>query len=286
MSPFRLDYFQLMIAGAPDDVTPNRDFSPTCYREALILWSAQWHPKFREVVQWISGGRSGWLWGLFVAAGVLLLLTAARHRIPINSVIAGNVLVAGGATMVLQMVFLLSFQILEGFLYLQLALILSFFMAGLAAGAAGISQKVNLPSLIIRFIRVQALIGLFPLFLIAILYLLHGNLGPAVSSTVIIWLFPALSFIAGAMGGALFSLAVGILDETGFSLKGAGGKLYAIDLTGAAFGMLLATFLLLPVYGLIHALLCVSVVVLMGLVPFFFLTPLKGSYFSHCRIGG
>jgi spermidine synthase len=276
MSPFRLDYFQSILAEASDAIHPNRDFSPTCYVEALILWSAQWHPKIREAIEWVAGGRSGWLWGLFAIAGALLFFWAARGRIPITAAVAGSVLVAGGATMVLQMVLLLAFQILEGFLYLQLALILSFFMAGLSAGAAWISVQAKSPQVIRRFTQVQALIGLYPLFLIAILYLLHGKFRLAVSSTFLTWLFPALSFIAGVLGGALFSLAVEVLSETGFPLKSAGGRLYALDLTGAAAGLLLTTFLLLPVCGLIHTLLSVSGAVLLGLIPFIFHAPTNG----------
>jgi predicted membrane-bound spermidine synthase len=141
-------------------------------------------------------------------------------------------------------------------------------MAGLAAGAGGISIRVTSPPLVTRLTRVQALIGLYPLLLIAILYLLHGKYRSNVSSTFLIWLFSILSFIAGVLGGALFSLAVEVLSETGNSLTGAGGKLYALDLTGAAAGLLLATFLWLPVYGLIRTLLWVSSLTLMLLIPF------------------
>jgi spermidine synthase len=272
LSPFRLDYFQSMIAGASDGVSPNRDFSPTCYREALILWSTQWYPKIREGFSWLTQVRSGWLWGFSVSAVALFLLVAARRRIPINSAIAVCVLTAGGATMVMQMVLLLTFQILEGFLYLQLALIVSFFMAGLSAGAAwSTARPGKCPSIVTRLIRVQILISAYPLLLIVILYLLHGVLRAAVSPTVSAWIFPALSFIAGVMDGALFSLAVAGTAETGSSLNGRGGRLYALDLAGAAGGLILATFPLLPVYGLLPTLLCVSGACLMSLVPFIFI---------------
>ncbi|MFH0729862.1 MAG: hypothetical protein V2B19_26415 [Pseudomonadota bacterium] len=278
MSPFRMHYFQSMIAGVSDEAPPNRDFSPTCYREALILWSAQWYPKIREGIPWLTQVRSGWLWGFSVSAGALFLLVAARRRIPINSAIAGCVLTAGGATMVLQMVLLLAFQILEGFLYLQLALILSFFMAGLSAGAAwSTARPGKCPSIATRLIRVQILISAYPLLLILILYLLHGVFRAAVSPTVSAWLFSALSFIAGMMDGALFSLAVERTAETGSPLKGRGGRLYALDLVGAAAGLSLATFPLLPVYGLLPTLLCVSGACLMSLVPFIFIKRQAGS---------
>jgi spermidine synthase len=278
MSPFRLEYFQSMLGDESGNVKPNRDFSPTCYREALILWSARWHPKIREAIQWAATWHPNRVWGLFAVAGTLLFLMGAKHRISINLAIAGSVLVTGGATMVLQMVLLLAFQILEGFLYLQLALILSFFMAGLAAGAVWISIRIKSAPLVKRLIRIQALIGLYPLFLISILYLLHGKFRLAVSSAFLAWLFPALSFIAGVLGGALFSLAVEVIAETGLPLKGAGGRLYALDLTGAAAGLLPATFMLLPVYGLIYTLLWVSGATLLGLIPFFFIKNQRMAY--------
>jgi spermidine synthase len=271
MNPIRLAYFQSMLEDKSPDVKTNRDFSPTCYREALLLWSAPWHPLFRDTIQWMVTDRPGQLWGLLAAASTLLFLMTLKRRIELPSAIASSVLVAGGTTMILQMVLLLAFQILEGGVYLHLALILSFFMAGLAAGAGGISIRVTSLPLVTRLTRVQALIGLYPLLLIALLYLLHGKFDSNVFSTLVIWFFSILSLVAGALGGALFSLAVEALAETGFSLKDAGGKLYALDLIGAATGLLVATFLLLPVYGLIQALAWVSSLTLIMLIPFYVL---------------
>lgn len=268
MNSFRLAYFQAMLDDKSSDVKANRDFFPTCHREALLLWSAQWHPMLRDAIQWMVTDNPRWPWGLLAATGALLFLMTFTRRMEQPSVIAGSVLVAGATTMVLQMVLLLAFQVLEGGVYLHLALILSFFMAGLSLGAGGVSIRVNSPPLLSRVMRVQALIGLYPLLLIMLLYLLHETFRSDISATFLIRLFPILSLIAGVLGGALFSIAVEVLAETGISLQGVGGKLYALDLTGAAGGLLLATFLLLPVYGLILTLLWVSSLALMMLIPF------------------
>jgi hypothetical protein len=68
------------------------------------------------------------------------------------------------------------------------------------------------------------------------------------------WLFSALSLCAGILGGIHFSLAVSLAAPMDASPGGIGGRLYAVDLAGAAGGALVTAGLMLPVYGILDTL--------------------------------
>jgi spermidine synthase len=93
----------------------NRDFRPVLYFHCLRLWASQFNPRF---------GVAGGLLVLGLAVYVMRLRGAAVA-----------LFVSGFAASSLQVVLLLAFQALCGSLYYQLGIIVTVFMAGLAAGA-------------------------------------------------------------------------------------------------------------------------------------------------------
>ena len=164
--------------------------------------------------------------------------------------------------MVLQVVFLLSFQIIAGFVYRQLALIIAFFMTGLALGAGWMSHKnsagMNSSVARRRFIRVQALVCLLPLGLMIFFELIHGDLRNFLAPAAMGWIFSGLSLITGVLGGVHFAQAVRVMAGTGVSLEKIGGGFYALDLAGAAAGVLIVTLFILPIYGIMNTLVILS----------------------------
>jgi len=178
-------------------------------------------------------------------------------------------MVVGAAGLGLQMVILLSFQILKGFVYLQLALIIACFMAGLAIGSGWSfrlesSRRARFSSgsqgVQIILIWIQVFICLFPLGLMLFLFLSQGEFGGLIPSTAMGLIYSGLSLAAGILGGAHFAMAVFVLKDLGSPLSKLGGGLYAIDLAGAAGGVLFVSFLVLPIYGLMNTLLLLSAV--------------------------
>jgi spermidine synthase len=176
--------------------------------------------------------------------------------------VAASVFISGAVEMVLQVIFLLAFQIIQGFVYRQLALIIAFFMAGLAIGAGWISRQYVSPDRINvywrRFVGVQAGVCLLPICLLFFLLLAHGELRNYLSSAAMGWLFSGLSLITGVLGGIHFALAVTVLAGSGVALEKIGGGFYALDLAGAAFGVLAAALFIIPVYGIMNTLVFLS----------------------------
>jgi len=202
------------------------------------------------------------LWAGLIVAGVVCLSIFWFGPLRFRAAVTLSVTVSGAVEMIIQLLLLLTFQVLEGFVYLQLALIIAFYMAGIGIGTAAVSwwerhHSPKRPSLF-TFIRIQILFSLFPLLLILLLLLIHGPFRDALSSAAIRWIFSALSLTGGFLGGSHFSLGVLTHAGTGTPSERIGGTLYAMDLVGAVGGVLLASFFIMPVYGLINTLILLS----------------------------
>ncbi len=261
LSPLRLDYLKSILEGTTGAAV-NRDFSPICYFHNLMMWSIQWHEVLQKSLNILADLKLQWLWTGLAIAGLIIvaIFWTGQHKFRIA--VAGSVFVSGAIEMVLQVVILLSFQIIEGFVYRQLALIIAFFMTGLAVGAGWISRrKPSQPKAdVVRelFIRVQALVCMLPLGLMLFLSLIHAEIRNLVSPAAMGWLFSGLSLITGILGGVHFALAVRVMAGTGIALEKIGGGFYALDLAGAAAGVLIAALFILPIYGIMNTLVFLS----------------------------
>ena len=263
LSPFRLDYLKSMLEGLTGTAI-NRDFFPICYFHNLMLWSIQWHDVLQKFLNTLVDLKLRWLWTGLAIAGVIIVAIFWTGRCKFRAAVAISIFVSGAIEMVLQVVFLLSFQIIEGFVYRQLALIIAFFMSGLAFGAGWIyRQDAPRPQTDVArrsFIRIQALVCLFPLGLMLIIFLIHGEIRDLVSPAAMGWLFSGLSLITGILGGVHFALAVKVVAASGVTLEKIGGGFYALDLAGAAAGVLIAALFIIPIYGIMNTLVFLSVI--------------------------
>jgi len=262
LSPFRLDYLKSILEGIPGAAV-NRDFFPVCYFHNLMMWALQWHTVLQKFLNILSELELRWVWGGLAVAGAIITAVFWTGRCKFRVAVAGSIFVSGTVEMVLQLVFLLSFQIIEGFVYRQLALIIGFFMTGLAVGAGWVSRQNPSPSepnvVWGLFIRVQALVCLLPIGLMLLLPLIHGEIRFFLSPAAMVWLFSILSLITGILGGVHFALAVMVMAGTGVAKEKIGGGFYALDLCGAAGGVLMAALLILPIYGIMNTLAFLSI---------------------------
>ncbi|MGD0580817.1 MAG: fused MFS/spermidine synthase, partial [Bryobacteraceae bacterium] len=109
----------------------NHDFAPIAYFFDVALWGSRFHSVYPRLFQAAAGTSFGWLAGitLLVAAG----LAAAGYR---RRATAGACVAGMGCTMIaLEILLLLGFQAVYGYVYQQLALLTASFMAGMAAGS-------------------------------------------------------------------------------------------------------------------------------------------------------
>jgi spermidine synthase len=251
LNPMRLDYMQAIL-GQPSSVPINRDFAPTCYFNNLLVWAAQVHPALGETLTALSRVGRPLFWTVVgILATGLLCVSRSAYGTTKNAVMV-NVFMVGGIQMVLEIILLLGFQILEGFVYTQLALIIAFFMAGMALGAglvALLSSRIRNP---IRWlIAIQSVLGLYILGALGLLLLLQQQLQTTSQKTLpMSVIFSVLALIAGVLSGLHFSLCVQAFSSSSTLPANSGPKLYALDLFGATAGVLGASLFVLPLYGL------------------------------------
>ncbi len=270
LEPFRLDYFRSVISEPAEEADGpsgriNRDFVPTCYFHGLVLWGGQLHPGLRDVFLALSR-IPGTV--LFAGAGLLVLAVAgwsAVGRPKPRGTAALCAALAGAIGMVSQIALILGFQILTGFVYRYLTLMVSLYMAGLALGAALPANPPagGGPDGAFRRLRViHAPVCLYPLMVLGVLTGLHGG-----DPTAPMLVLPAVALIGGVLGGAHFGRAVAVLAGPGSASAAVGGGVYALDLVGAAVGAILATLFLLPLHGLPVTLGLFALLGLAGLPP-------------------
>jgi predicted membrane-bound spermidine synthase len=168
------------------------------------------------------------------------------------------VVVVGFTELGLEILLLLGFQALYGYVYHELTILVALFMVGVALGGwwalrsspnpGGASLRRDLRLLA----GLQILLAASPLLLYALLVQLGrvSSVGGQRAASEV--LFPALALVAGLLGGFQFLLAsrayFGDAPESGRSP----GVLYALDLAGACAGALALSVLLIPVYGFLR----------------------------------
>ena len=167
MSPDRMLDLQLQIE--PQPATPiNRDFTPIAYYFDVVLWSSRFHSHWRELLESLARLRFGavagavalGLFGLALVAALYERLRIARHRgsgvftspqdgdvkspLHRHNATVGLCVAAMGFTLLgLEVLLLLGFQALYGYVYQQLSILVAVFMVGMAAGAWLALNKVR-----------------------------------------------------------------------------------------------------------------------------------------------
>ena len=265
LNPIRLNYLQAIL-GEPQVLLLNHDFAPTCYFNGLVVSTAQLHPLLGEAYWGIS--RLGHLsFGTLVGATIMgmLFLFACGYG-TLRKAIRLNVLLVGGIEMVLEMVLLLGFQILQGFLYRQLALIIAFFMAGMSLGTgilSILSSRIGTPRR--WLVSVQTVLALYLIGTLSLLYWLYQQLqeNPQMSLPMSV-VFSLLALAAGVLGGCHFALGVQTFSNLPGYSGATGPGLYALDLIGAAGGVLIASLVILPLFGIPTTMLVLTLLCLAG----------------------
>jgi spermidine synthase len=231
----------------------NRDFEPIAYYFDIVLWSAQF-----------KAGYSNWfrmaariqfadimvatLIGLLLVAAIVALMRDRERRA--RSAAAYCVAATGFTLIALQILLLLAFQFIYGYVYHQLTILIAMNMAGIATGSwlgirrAGRTDNPRFGTMAAN----QFLLALSAPALLFIVSLLANISGTATTWLAAQFIFPALAALSGLFGGYQFPIASQIYlhDNSGRDKL---GTLYAVDLMGGCVGALLVSTYLIPVFG-------------------------------------
>jgi spermidine synthase len=252
------------------DTRINRDFAPVAYYFDVALWSTRFNHVYRQAFQSLAQMRFG---RLAAAAGLLLFAFAAMARWlspreRLFHTTAGFCVAAMGFTLVgLEMLLLLGYQAIYGYVYRGLAILIAGFMAGMALGswralrrAGGSEARPNGRGELRQLAGLQLLAALAPL----LLCLLFGGLAAIKDPRAVFLasqvLFPVLAVLCGLFGGYQFPVASRVFFAGSKNRDGNPGTLYALDLAGACLGALALSACLVPLFGFLETAALMAVV--------------------------
>jgi len=229
----------------------NRDFFPKAYLTYLVRWERQFHPHGKSILN--VSGRKGVIFSLtLVVLTIFFIVLSGRKRGFVKSVKTA-VFTTGFAQIGMQLIILLGFQSIYGYLYYQQALLIAAFMVGAAGGSWFAPKLFNQKSEILKknLMIIQSVLIFLPLLIMFILFVLQNSSD---------WLKHVLTLTAlfsGCIGGIQYCMATNYIRGNPVSV---GGNLYAFDLSGAAFGALIIGLILMPAAGFLFSALILSAI--------------------------
>jgi len=260
MSPDRM--LEMAEQIRPQAETPvNRDFAPVAYYFDIALWSTQFNGSYREAFATMARIKFRWiLAGLtaLLVIGILFVVLFRRKELRLACV-AGCVGAMGFTLMALEILLLLGFQAIYGYVYQQLALLVAAVMMGMALGSwlglrsVGRRNGVNWAALQV-LATVQVIAALSPLLLYGFFLICARSSSLAGLYLIGEVFFPAVALMCGMLGGYQFPLASSLFfaGQKDAPQKNT-GSLYAVDLLGACIGAAILSAYLVPVFGFLKA---------------------------------
>ncbi len=284
LSPDRVEYITNIISETPKGTRINSDFKPIGYFYNIVLWSSQFRQRsldvsvfkfFSKLTFWHGLGLIFIFIAIFLGIQIwrILRCSSTEHMLGMPVIIAIGT--TGFSEILFQVVVILAFQVLYGYVYYKLSLILASFMIGLVIGGWCINRILHrLKDDLLTYIKTQIAICIYPLILLPIFSFLAsfgGRIPPAIHIDTI---FAFLPIVAGFIGGFQFPLASKICLAGREDVGRLAGLLYGVDLLGSCLGALLASAILIPIIGIVST--CVLVAILNFGVLILLIVALKG----------
>jgi spermidine synthase len=261
----RLEWFwEALLAGGP--VKRNQDLRPSGLLYSLSYWSELFSPRLSGYLAVLDRLRLVHVIGPLV---ILCLVAATVRALGLNGVTVPFAIgTTGFAGMAVDLTVIFAFQVLYGYVYRQIALLITAFMIGLSLGGwwmarwlgSGIDQGNEpraLPATLVRLeVAVVVYLAAFPVALAV----MHARAPePAVSAAVRLALL-VLNAGAGVLVGLEFPLANALYLSPEAEVGETAGILYGADLVGACLGAVVISIALLPALGVVQT--CLFLVVL------------------------
>ncbi len=219
-----------IVSSYTDSSLINHDFKPFVY----LLYIRHWLSFFNVNI-----------WVIPAVYAILALLFLIFSK-PYSTAMFTSGFTGAGAEILL----LIAFQVIFGYVYLYLGVIITLFMAGLTVGSL-VSKNCDRYNIRKLVLKIQLVTGLFILLLALFLIMQHLIR----DDSVIRFLFSLFMMIIALLVGYQYGVIVcHAKKSTGKTIA----SVYSSDLIGSALGSFLVAVYFIPVYGLIFTLLILS----------------------------
>jgi len=227
----RIDYILSVVKGR-EDVRVNEDFKPVSHYYYLKYYLSLFNLDFT-----------------FTLVIILLILILTFYLTKFKP-LPLSIFVVGFSGMALEFILILGFQILYGYVYEKIGVIITAFMLGIFLSSYYVTKKIRSRGFSTADItRFQFLLSLYPLILSLILLGISRISEASIIFLSVEILFPVLTSILGALVGAIFPLAVKIYFGKKKDIAKTISLLYSIDLIGSCLGAYTGSVILIPSLG-------------------------------------
>ena len=173
-----------------------------------------------------------------------------------RAVIPFAITTTGAASMIMELSLMFVFQVVYGYVFHEIALLITAFMTGIAAGSILVSGYAShSPRPLGLFLGIETVFTVFILVMVGLSFFLDAAF--IFDSLYTRLLFFALLFVSGTFVGMEFPVATQIYQGT-HTLERSVGLLYGADLAGGWIAGLATGFLFFPLLGLVSTCLLVA----------------------------
>jgi spermidine synthase len=216
------------------DVTPERISRLKSLLDPDAPLNAELVPYLMQTVfsEWFFKFETSPVWFIAVVSALLLFYFLRVRRLEFILFSTGWMVMGS------EILIIFAFQIFFGYIYLQIGIIVTVFLAGMLPGA-WVGRKLIRRASRVLMLADMALIGM----LVVVLAGVHiGDRLPAFS-------YLAMGFAISLVCGLQFPAALHLRADTGAAATG----MFSADLIGAAFGTLVTSTVLIPYLGILGA---------------------------------
>jgi spermidine synthase len=229
-----------------DDLIKSRsEFLMNDIRDKILI-NYDFQPVFHllQLKYWLDKIKLGSLWPFLLLIIPLIIFFIRASKINLG------LFTTGFSAAALEIIILISFQIIYGYVFQMIGIIIMLFMMGLGVGAYFMFNKINVNIKI--YSLVQYLIGIFAIVVSIIFFLIYPQLNVIITHSI----FTVMILFTGIITGLQFSFATRLNKDQTILIA---AKNYSSDLLGSAIGALLVVTFLIPYLGIYKVCLLIGI---------------------------
>jgi len=178
-----------------------------------------------------------------------------------------SIIGVGFSEISIEFILILAFQILHGYVYQMLAVLIAGYMVGLAFGGwSSLLPRMKDKNIPLLFQNIQFFMFILPVFIGIILYIFHNVKIFSTNTAMLAFPFIFILIICGFLGGFQFALGNHMFFKFKKSVSKTAGFLYCMDLLGSAGGALLTSAFFIPILGINKTLIILAFLNLSGFI--------------------
>ncbi|HUU51204.1 MAG TPA: spermine synthase, partial [Nitrospinota bacterium] len=249
----------------------NSDFIPLAVFHSLAYRNALFSPYIQKWFQWFEKINLKQIIFFLAIFTLSFIFICSRIKGSLKIAVPLAILFTGFAGMLFDLILVFTFQVLCGYVFYQIGLLVTALMVGTTVGSGLMTFFLErIKKSIPFFMKVELSIILFSGILPVIFLILHPHLENRSVFFLTQVSFLVLSFISGFLIGVQFPLAAMIHSRFSPKLGTTAGLLYGADLFGGYIGGVIGGIVLLPILGLVKTCFVVAMVKISSLIIFIF----------------